>query len=468
MDNSKLVLVLKTLDKAEMRAFRRFLMSKIFNQRQPVFNLFEYLREELASSKPKLDKETVHKKLFPEKPYLDKPVRDVMSYLFTALEKFLAFEVMHKDRKNELLALCKSYRQRNLLKLFGTTSEKLLTMQEKSANRDIHFHQTNYELAQEQYYALIKKGRAQATNLQEVTQSLDISYFANRLRQSCNMLAHQSVYNTTYDFGMIKEIIKEVERQNLLHIPAINIYYYSYLAQTTEDNYDYFKALQQSLVTNAGLFDIAEMKDMYLLAMNVAIKKLNKGATELIPDMLELYKSGVEQKILLTNNQLSRFTYKNIIALALYLKHFDWVTQFMNQYTRMLAPDFRDVTYQYNLARQHYAKKEYSEALQLLFLQTSSDDVYVNMDTKMLLARIYYEQKDQDALDALVDSFKIFIRRKQIISYHRLSYQNFINCLTKLATLNPYDKPARSALVKDVETLEPLPDKLWFLEQLTD
>lgn len=467
MDKSKLLLTLKTLDKTELRTFKRFLLSKIFNQREPVVQLFDILREEMKSSSPKFDKQTIHSRLFSGATYKDKPVRDVMSYLLRVLEQFLAFQEMYEEPSDELLALCKSLRQRNLLKLFETTAEKTASSLQKTTIRDIEYHYRNYQLEQERYYAIIKKGRANATNLQEVTQSLDVSYFANRLRQCCTMLAHQNVYNTTYDFGMINEIIKEVERQELLHIPAINVYYYCYLAQTDPDNVEYFNALQHSLIVNADLFNVAEMKDLYLLAMNIAIKKLNQGAVELIPGMLELYKAGIEKKILLIDGLLSRFTYKNVIALALRLGLYDWVAEFIEEYTPLLEPDFSKETYRYNLAKLHYSKKEYEDALQLLFLNASSDDVYTNMDTKMLLSRIYYEQKDQDTLEALVKSYKAFIRRKKIISYHRLTYQNFINCIAKLIVLNPYDKQAKVELLKEFNALQPLPNRYWFIEQLS-
>jgi len=129
------------------------------------------------------------------------------------------------------------------LKQFEITQKKATKLQQNSAIRDSDYHYRNYRLEQERYRASTQKGRSYSTNLTEVAQSLDISYFAKRLRQSCYMLSHQSMYKTTYDFIMEEHIIEEVKRNDLLHIPAISIYYYCYLAQVYPDNDTYLKSL---------------------------------------------------------------------------------------------------------------------------------------------------------------------------------------------------------------------------------
>lgn len=469
MEKSKLLLIMNSLDGVEMKAFGHFLSCKLFNQRENAIQLFEYLRTELKSSKPKLDKATVFKQLFPNEPYKDKTIRDIMYQLKVPLDKFLAFSKLYDNNGDEMLALCKAYRERNMLKLFETAASKTSSIQKESKRRDSEYHQRNYLLQQELYYASTQQGRGHMTNLNDVTTSLDISYFANRLRQSCYMLSHESMYNISYDFTLVEDIIKEVNRQDLLHIPAISIYYYCYLAQRYPDQLEYYNALRNNLVTHSNLFTISEMKDIYLLAINIAIKTYNQGSVELIPDLLELYRSGVEQKILLTNNVLSRFTYKNMIALALYTKKFDWAKEIMDAYTELLEPAYREISYQYNLAKYHYSKKEYSNALQLLFLLNSNDDVYINISTKLLLSRIYYEQNELDALDALIDSFKKTLSRKQkIMGYHLESYRNFVFCLNKVVQLNRYDKSAKKKLIKEIENIQPLADKNWILKQLNE
>lgn len=467
MKDSKLIFILKSLDKTELRTFTYFLSSKLFNRRESPIRLLSYLSTQLKSPKPKLEKSTVFSFLFPGKPYNDKVLRDIMAYISVPLENFLAFQKLHETRGDELLALSKAYRERNMLKLFEVAAKKSVAFQEKSTLRDSNYHERNYQIEQEYYYASTQKGRADKTNLAEVTRSLDISYFANRLRQSCYLLSHQSVYNIEYDFALVEDIIKEVKRKDLLHIPAISIYYYGYLAQLYPDKLEYFQALKSNLVANSSLFKITEMKDIYLIAINIAIKRYNQGSEELVPDLLELYESGINKKILLTNNVLSRFTYKNLIVVAVTQKKYQWAKDFMETYSSLLEEEYRTVTYQYNMAKLHCEKKEFEEALEFLLLTTSSDDVYINIDTKILLARIYYEQNNQDALFALIDSFKkILARKKKVLGYQYVSYKNFIDFINKLVSANSYDRAVMKDLLNEVQAMQALPNKHWFIEQL--
>lgn len=465
MEGNKLIRAFNSLTAKEMRLFKRFLESKMYNQNTEIVALFDHLRIQTTRDQPNYSKELMHQKLFGGKPFKDKHIRDIMSYLFKALEKFLSLNEYQTDIGRELLDLCKAYRKRNLPKLFDSATNKAKQLIEKG-RRDLEYHEFNYRIQWEQYHASFRKRRSKANNLQEVSDSLDINYFANRLRHCCVMLSHQSVYNIHYDMGLVDGVIEEVRRKELLHIPAIGIYYYGYLALTNSENLQYFKALQNSLITSVELFEIDEMKDIYLLAINIGIKNLNQGNLEFIPVLLEIYKSGVANKILLTNELISPFTYKNVIALALRMKQFDWAKKFIDGFRHSIESPTSEAIYAYNLAKLQFEKKAYEEALSLLTSTTSSGDLYISLDTKILLSRIYYEQGDMDALENVLESFKTFIRRSKIISYHKSSYTNFLNCLNKLISFNPYDKEEKAKLRTEIEQLQPLPDKYWFLEQL--
>lgn len=468
MRKTKLIQTLTSLNKEELRLFRHYLSCKLFNKREAPIQLFDYLLIELKRSNPNLQKEYVFHQLFPDKPFSEHEFQYLTSYLSVPLNQFLAFQKLHRHQEDESIAMCHAFRERGLLKQLETSLKKATGLQQKSPLRDSEFYYRNYQLEQERYYASTQKGRADTTNLPEVVNSLDISYYAQRLRQSCYMISHQNIYNISYDSTVVEHILEEVKRKDLLGIPAISIYYNCYLALVQPDKVIHFKALKQLLIDKSGLFTIFEMKDIYLLAINIAIKRYNQGDRSIATDLLDLYRSGIDQKILLTNNILSRFTYKNIVVLALTQKLFDWAESFVKDYHSLLGKDYREVMYQYNLAKLHAEKKEFGEALKYLMLTDNSDDVYINIDTKMLLARIYHEENNLDALLPLAESFrKILNRKKKILGYHYVSYRNYLQCINKISALNPYDQAARIALLEEINNTKPLPDKHWFLEQLS-
>lgn len=466
MKNSKLIQILSSLSEIELRHFHRFVNSRVFNKHKHVIQLFDLILSYLKNDTYKLDKLTAFELIFPNQPYQDKKIRDVMSYLQRVLERFLAFQELYQQDSTELIALSKSFRKRSFWKFFDAAAKRSDNAQQSTPIKDMDYHYRNYQLEQEKYFALIGKKRATETNLQSVTDLLDISYFSNRLRQSCYMIAHKNVYKGEYNFGIINEIINEVNSKQLYQIPAIGIYYHGYLALTETDNIQHFKNLQRELITNVQLFGKEEMRDLYVLATNIGIRFINKDQHQQMSETLELYKTGVTQGIFLTNDRISRFTYKNAIAIGLRLEQFSWAKQFIETYKDNLDLNYKEETYHYNLAKLNYSTQQYNTALQLLMTTALSDDVYINLDTKLLLSKVYYELADYDALESLITNFQTFIRRKQVISYQRLNYQNFINCLRKLVSLNQYDKQAKQKLSEEIKSIHPLPEKYWLLMQL--
>ena len=141
------------------------------------------------------------------------------------MEKFLIYKELHRQDSIELIALSKSYRKRNLWKSLDSATKRASLAVRGETKKDADHHYQNYQLAQEIGRALIEKKRTTELNLQEITDRLDISYFANRLRQACSMLTHKNVFVANYDLGIIDAIIKEVERKQFLDIPAVSIYY---------------------------------------------------------------------------------------------------------------------------------------------------------------------------------------------------------------------------------------------------
>jgi len=56
-----------------------------------------------------------------------------------------------------------------------------------------------------------------------------------------------------------------------------------------------------------------------------------------------------------------------------------------------------------------------------------------------------------EALDAHLNSFETFIRRKNVDNPHRANYLNIIKLSRKIIQLNPHDKSAKAILIKEIE-----------------
>src|SRR5690606_17944978 len=125
------------------------------------------------------------------------------------------------------------------------------------------------------------------------------------LRQSCTILTHQTISTRNYDLKFLNEVLKHVEENDYSFAPAILIYYYSYKALSNLDNEAHFQEFKKLLYKHWHLFPPVECQDLYILATNYCIKRLNKGDNKYIREGFDLYKSGLENDVFLEDGYLA-------------------------------------------------------------------------------------------------------------------------------------------------------------------
>jgi len=252
----------------------------------------------------------------------------------------------------------------------------------------------------------------------------------------------------------------------LLDIPVIQVYYHSYHTLVGTQNDEHFRQLKDGIIRYGIGFPQAELKEIYTHAINHCIRQNNKKKdAAFLRELFDLYQIGLEQEAFLENGFLSRWTYKNIVMAGLMLKEFEWVEGFIYEYESRLERKYRKDSLTYNLAFLYHATNQYDKAISQL-QQVKFDDVFFNLDARNLLLKIYLELEEYEALDAHLNSFEIFIRRKNITNPHRANYLNIIKLSRKIIQLNPHDKAAKVALRKEIEAEKNPSTRAFLLEIL--
>ncbi|MFK7796297.1 MAG: hypothetical protein AB8E82_02510 [Aureispira sp.] len=138
-------------------------------------------------------------------------------------------------------------------------------------------------------------------------------------------MSHQQVFSASYQLNYIEQILREVEEGNWLNIPTIAVYYYSYQASVDHNNITACLKLKATFLEHWDLFDVEELREFYLITINFFIKQLNRGDLSFAEEVFKMYQSGLDCGVLIQQQQLSRFTYKNIVAIGIKCKAYDWV-----------------------------------------------------------------------------------------------------------------------------------------------
>jgi hypothetical protein len=303
-------------------------------------------------------------------------------------------------------------------------------------------------------------------NLQSVQKNLDTAYITSKLRQSCFLLSHQNIYKKEYDFGMLAQLLSYVEQESYLEIPAISVYYYCYLALVHPKEYHHFEKFKALVFQYQSHFPKQEIRDLFLLTTNYCIRLMNQGERHFAIEGLSIFKEGLKNEALLINGMLSHFTYRNIVAMAIISKDFDWVETFIQNYKDRLIENHRESMSSFNLAWLEYERKNYDKAL-ILLNKSNFTDLLLNLSAKTIAMKIYFEIDAFDLLYSHLEAMKKFIDRKEIIAYHKKNYLNTIKFTKKLLDIPISNRSVKEKLREEIESTASVAEKNWLLLQLS-
>lgn len=466
MHNSHLIVVLRTFSKKELRELQKWLESPIHNQRDDVLSLLHYLTSNDTLDREKqLRKEKIYEKIFPKEVFDDAKLRQTMHFLLRAVEDFLVYQAFQENPTFNKVLLASVYRKRKLEKPFQKIIRTAEEVQQEALYQEEQFLRNEFLIHQEINEFQSARARTTKMNFQELSDTLDISYIASKLRHGCSMLSHQAVYKTPYDTGLLSEVLHYIETRQLLHIPAIAVYYNIYKTLTSNSEPKFFEQLLEQIKENGHLFPETVLRGFYLHAINYCIRKINSGEESYFRTSFELYRQGLEKKILLENDMIDPILFRNIAVNGLRLHEFEWVDYFIHQYKEYLEEQHRENFFRFTLARLRFEQKDYNSAMVLL-AQTDFDDILIQLSAKSMLIKIYYELEETDALESLLESMRTYLNRKGVIAYHRANYQNMIRYTKKLVRINPYNKVQKEKLRQEIATANPLTERDWLLKQL--
>lgn len=442
------------------RALRKFVDSPYHNLREDVRRLFQYLDKNMGGEPSALSKEAAFAAVFPGESYDDQRMRYAMSFLLKTIERFLIHEQAGADEAVAELHLAKVYREMGLEKMTRRSMARARALHERARLHNDYYYERGYRLEAEELEFSQTQKRTAARNLQQVNHTLDLSYLAKKLRQSCTALVHGAVANVEYDSGLLDLVLGYLERAPWLDgHPAISLYFYFYqAAQTGEETW--FSKLKKGIAEAREQLPEEELRALLFLAVNFCIQRFNRGEERYLGEVFELYRDGLGQGLLLIDGQLSRFTFKNIAGIAIRLGEYAWTEGFIERYSPAVEPAHRRNYTGYNLAKLRHAQGEYAEAMELLH-RVEYEDVFLNLDAKVLLLKIYFELGEHEALDSLVQSFQRYLHRKgRDLGYHRENYLNFARLLGKLLQTPP---GGREKLRREIEEVRALGEREWLM-----
>jgi hypothetical protein len=462
------------LPETDRRALRTWLAAPHLKVREDVLRLYEYVFKGGSWDKP-----TVFAALYGEKKYHDDTLRHTQSLLVKAIERYLVENMTDNVTDNFKVSvtynaahtayrLAQAYHKLGAENLFLQAFRQYKTAENAQKTQNADTLHLRAEAERLWFLQTTDKQRTTDTNLQTILEAQEKYFAAAQLKMVCTAISYQNINKNTYDFGLLAPLLGRVVAQKWHDTePAIGAYFYICKMNTEAESEDFFKILKTNLPLYASVFDKEEQQNCWIFAINYAIKQCNKGNKTFFKELFELYKTGVESGVLFTKNQeLSVYTYKNAVATGLRIGETDYVLHFLEQYKKHLPIAERRNYYEYNLARYYFTIRNLAKAAPLLKKLTYGD-IFLQLDAKVMLLKIYYETDDFDALDAHLRSFQQFLQRKKTaLTYHQQNYLNIIHCTKLLVETNLHDKTLAADLGNTIRTMQPLTEREWLMTKL--
>lgn len=465
-----------------MTRFNEFVHSPYHHKHEATRRLCAYLSRVYPRFNEKyLRPETVFEAVYPGHPFDGQELALVSTYLLRQLVRFWQLEhaIRHGlfDDKGPLL---QTLRERDLLTAYLTViddAQEALDAQSKQA-LDVELLRRQAELAAELDRCTLALGKLQHNYLADKQKFLDAAWLIEKLRDACELAQRSQLLATNATTSrLLDAAVACLDEESFpeLELPLLSIYLSLYKLLRSEAEMSY-ASVAETVAAHQQSIDIKDLRIIYNHMQNYCIAQINRGDSSYLDALFELYLIQLEKKLFFQNGYLPEWHYKNIVTTGLRIGQREWVHHFIETYREHLDPDVAENAYRFNLANWHYHQGNLHRVMELLS-KVEYTDVRYSLDAKALLLRTYYDLGEEEALLALTDAFRHYIKRNRTLSeFQKKGYYNllkFTRRAFKLKMNKGILKPSKwkrsfGLLERDLHAADTVFNRSWLEERVEE
>lgn len=389
---------------------------------------------------------------------INKQLRYIASYLSKSLDKYLAWSNLKAQPFGLEFSRLNYYNNVGLNKEFDKLAQSLIYQVEDMKDQSIDHYKHQMELYRALYINRSSQGRTGAMYLSE-WRVATYNYFTTEMLRQQVLLHSYEIHNPDNE-DLYREAIDHLLSHVKLTDSGKTYQLLKQLLVNDAKQEEVYKELSGIFKNQNHLFQIYEAKNILLILINFCIRQINEGVIDYQQHCLDWYRWGISKNILLDNNSVSKYTYKNMLSLTIKFNDFDEGYRMLDTYKPLLGEQEREAAYNFNLGRLLFHQKRYQEAMPILQM-IDSPSLMDNLDVRRMLLRMYYEEEDFNILESHLVSFGSFLRRHKELGYHRIHYLNLVKYTTKLVRAR--SKHKRQIVKESILNCPSMVDKQWLL-----
>ncbi|NOS85759.1 MAG: hypothetical protein HOP31_11510 [Ignavibacteria bacterium] len=464
MENTKLIKLLRTFSKDELRNFESFIRSPYFNNGAYLVKFFE----ETKKFGPKFSsihftKEKIFEKLQPSAVYNDAYMRKIISNLTKLADEFLIYNSFADKNNEKQLALLEQYRKRGL----DADFEKLLNNTEKNDPAAIHKdndfnlyrlygNAVNYHLDRD-YKKVLEYYQKEADSFLKYSVSKFLEMYGD-------MINSQHMYQANFKMPLLDAVLNAAGENNFFDDLSLKVTTYTLLIDLTQEH-NYYIKLKEALHEASSVLSRDTELNAYLALINFGIRKAHSGESKYYGEIGEFYDKMLEKGVLMEGNHLSYYYFINIVTNRIRMKNFEAAEEFINKYSERLHPEDKDDIVNFCYARLNFYLGKFESAL-VCIARINLQQTHIKLEVKNYLLMIYYELDMTEEAYYIIDSYKHYIKRDETASdFVMNTNRNFLDSYSGLLKLKVSHKSDEiELLLKKIGSTETL-NKQWLIDK---
>jgi len=470
MHKNKFIDLLKTFSAKELRLFTDMVDSPFFNKDKELTQLFLNIKKFAPSyTNKKLERKALYKLTFPQKEYNEKELGYLMSDLMRLGEQFLGqFELLNNPLIFEEQKLS-AFSKKGLVKHHNAVlkdADKLLAKR-KFKNSDYYLNEFKIKTSS-QADAQRKSETYPSIKISESIDLLDNFYLVNKLKLINQLLLRKKTDFVKNNLISIQRLVHDVEQNKSKFSPTVLTYYYIFISLAKPNSENAYENLKEAIETKLKLLPAEEASEVYMYAINYALKKVNKGDKDFQKELFQLYKNGIEKEILISNNQISVSTFKNMVSIALRIKNYDWVEGFIIHYKDFLPEAIQENAYSYSMAILYYQQNMINETSKAL-KDIDKYDEYFDLNIGQLSVKLAFEMNDKIKFAKAKDKWVHYLNKtKHLQPSHQAMQLSFVQKANQIFNLSIEEKNVLHQLYHELSTQKNIAERSWLRAKIKE
>ncbi len=482
MKDTKLVQILKTFSKEEIKEFEKFVASPYFSRGRdlkPFYKILKSYHPEFNSQNFTYEK--IFRKLYPKEKYdksnTENLIRVLSSELVKLADKFLSYEEFQSHKLRNRMSLIQVYINRNLnklyIKLFADTQQNLDKLIDGYTTKD--FFELYILKMYEVIFLLRNNEKVKSQSKLESQAYLLMVIFMCTANSIDNSYKGNMNYNLDKDDDLAENLMRNFDYRNFISYlnkktglrkfdkDLLELCLYDLLYTLDRDNVEIVLRLEYLFYKYKHLFRNDHKLEFYFKLNDAFDKRCDLKKLNI------LYRKLLKDGIYGPHNEMPFMVYMNILFIFAETKPYD-AEKFILKYTERLNTDKKESFMNFGYALIEFKRKNFEKALEYIS-KVDMAFFFFKYHLKSLYLQIYYELDYTEEANSMIDSFRHFLKNnKNVPQKMERRYKIFMGYYKNLQNLKfSGDKSELQKLHKDMLKEDRLLYyRNWFLEKIEE